>query len=48
MEKNLQNLISCIEGKSVVGNADRMIADVVCDSRAVSAGALFVAVRLHP
>ena len=45
MEKNLQNLISCIEVKSVVGNADRMIADVVCDSRAVSAGALFVAVR---
>ena len=45
MEKNLQNLISCIEVKSVTGNADRTITDVVCDSRAASAGSLFVAVR---
>ena len=45
MEKNLQNLISCIEVKLVTGNADCTITDVVCDSRAASAGSLFVAVR---
>ena len=45
MEKNLQNLISCIEVKSVTGNADCTITDVVCDSRAASEGSLFVAVR---
>ena len=45
MEKNLLNLISSIEAKQVVGEADRQVTDVVCDSRAASAGCLFVAVR---
>lgn len=45
MEKKLSSLISEIEVKSVTGSPDKVITDVVCDSRAASAGCLFVAVK---
>ena len=45
MEKILSNLISAISVKAVVGSPEKVITDVVCDSREVKPGCLFVAVR---
>ncbi len=43
--KQLKELIAPLAEAQVTGNASVEIADVVCDSRLVGAGALFVAVR---
>lgn len=45
MEKKLSSLIADIKVKSVIGSSDKMITDVVCDSRTASPGCLFVAVK---
>ena len=45
MEKILSNLISSIGVRQVVGSPEKVINDVVCDSREVRPGCLFVAVR---
>lgn len=43
--KRLSQLLSAIDVKEIIGATDRNITDVVSDSRKVSTGALFVAVR---
>ena len=43
--KILQQLLEDIEVKQVVGEMEKSIADVTCDSRTVKEGSLFVAVR---
>ena len=43
--KILQQLLENIEVKQVVGEMEKSIADVTCDSRTVKEGSLFVAVR---
>ena len=45
MNKKLTDLLNNVKPLQVVGSLDTMITDVVCDSRQVSDGALFVAVR---
>lgn len=45
MTKQLHKLLQSIEVEQVVGSTQVEVTDVVCDSRLVSAGALFVAVR---
>ena len=43
--KILKQLLDAIEVKQVVGDVEKSIADVTCDSRTVKEGSLFVAVR---
>jgi UDP-N-acetylmuramoyl-L-alanyl-D-glutamate--2,6-diaminopimelate ligase len=43
--KILTQLLDAIEVKQVVGDVEKSIADVTCDSRTVKEGSLFVAVR---
>lgn len=43
--KILKLLLDAIEVKQVVGDVEKSIADVTCDSRTVKEGSLFVAVR---
>ncbi len=43
--KILKQLLDAIEVKQVVGDMEKSIADVTCDSRTVKEGSLFVAVR---
>lgn len=43
--KILKQLLEAIEVKQVVGDMEKSIADVTCDSRTVKEGSLFVAVR---
>ena len=43
--KTIEKLISDIEVLQVTGDTSKMVTDVVCDSRLVTSGALFVAVR---
>ena len=43
--KILKQLLDAIEVKQVVGDVEKSIADVTCDSRTVKGGSLFVAVR---
>ena len=43
--KKLSQLLDSIEVKQVVGDVEKIIADVTCDSRTVKEGSLFVAVR---
>ena len=43
--KILKQLLDTIEVKQVVGDVEKSIADVTCDSRTVKEGSLFVAVR---
>lgn len=45
MEKKLETLLKSITAKAVVGSTDKMITDVVCDSRKASNDALFIAVN---
>lgn len=43
--KLLSQLISTVVVEKIVGETDKIITDIVCDSRQVKEGALFVAVR---
>ena len=45
MEKKLEQLIAAIKPTKIIGSIDKMITDLVCDSRKVKPGSLFVAVR---
>ncbi|MBO4813770.1 MAG: UDP-N-acetylmuramoyl-L-alanyl-D-glutamate--2,6-diaminopimelate ligase [Muribaculaceae bacterium] len=45
MSKTLQQLISAIATKSVVGNTQVEITSITCDSRQAAQGALFIAVK---
>ena len=45
MSKKLQQLISAIATKSVVGNTQVEITSITCDSRQAAQGALFIAVK---
>lgn len=45
MEKNLKEAIASMNIISTCGDTDRMVNDVICDSRKASAGALFVAIN---
>ena len=45
MNKKLQQLISSIETKAVIGNPDVNITGITCDSRTVESGSLFIAVK---
>lgn len=43
--KKLSQLLDSIEVKQVVGDVEKSIADITCDSRTVKEGSLFIAVR---
>ena len=43
--KKLSQLLASIEVKQVVGDVEKIIADITCDSRTVKEGSLFIAVR---
>ena len=43
--KKLSQLLDSIEVKQVVGDVEKIIADITCDSRTVKEGSLFIAVR---
>lgn len=43
--KSLDMLIGSIKVKQTIGTTDKVISNLVCDSRAVTPGAMFVAVR---
>ncbi len=45
MEKILTGLLKAIKATTTVGTTDRIINDVICDSRKVAKGSLFIAVR---
>ncbi|MBR5102393.1 MAG: UDP-N-acetylmuramoyl-L-alanyl-D-glutamate--2,6-diaminopimelate ligase [Muribaculaceae bacterium] len=45
MEKTLNTLLGAIEATHIQGSVQKPICDVVCDSRAVTKGALFIAVN---
>jgi UDP-N-acetylmuramoyl-L-alanyl-D-glutamate--2,6-diaminopimelate ligase len=45
MSKTLQQLLSAITTKSIVGNPQVEITSITCDSREASQGALFIAVK---
>ncbi len=45
MSKTLQQLLSAITTKSIVGNPQVEISSITCDSREASQGALFIAVK---
>lgn len=45
MQKHLSRLLGAIKVGQILGSQDRIVTDVVCDSRLVTAGAMFVAVR---
>ena len=45
MEKKLEQLIAAIKPVKIIGGIEKTITDLVCDSRKVTPGALFVAVR---
>ena len=45
MQKHLSRLLGAIKVGQILGSQDRIVTDVVCDSRLVTPGAMFVAVR---
>ncbi|MBR1543451.1 MAG: UDP-N-acetylmuramoyl-L-alanyl-D-glutamate--2,6-diaminopimelate ligase [Muribaculaceae bacterium] len=45
MAKDLKALLASLNTETIKGSTDKVITDVVCDSRKVSRGALYVAVR---
>lgn len=45
MQKHLSRLLGAIKVGQILGSQDRIVTDVVCDSRLVTPGAVFVAVR---
>ena len=43
--KSLSQLLSAITVEEIIGNEDKMISSLVCDSRKIELGSLFVAIR---